>query len=298
MIYVIFSKFAEACSERAGYLTISLQELQRSVFEAQTMMNKTSSKSRRSLRLMCLRLMCGIVALCCGLDISRESLASEPVRIFNVAVYFDREPPCATAAVNSITVTVSPFKEQVYLGDLIAELARKAAETGAKVVYAIKLISFVPNQGAVATATVSTCLQPNPPPFGPELLALVKGAPEVRAYVFADRDSGAPRSVQTSTLLPRNFGDTDATAQLRRLIFSDDTYDSTPGVELGKSCPFIPSFGFEFREGANSTWWLVSEMCKTATLVSRTKYWPEAEILNLRPEAVAAFRQLLETPRN
>jgi hypothetical protein len=266
-------------------------------FEAQTMMSKTSSNSRRALGLAC-----GVMAFCSGLDTCHKSLASEPFRIFDVAVYLDRNPPCTTAAVDSVTVTVSPFKEQVYLGDLVTELARKAAEARANVVYAIKLISFVPNQGAVATATVSTCPQPglpprnNPSPFDPELTDLVKRAPDVRAYLFTDHVPSLQRSVQTSTLLQMSFGSADAVARLRRLIFADDTYNPTAGVKLDKSCPFVPSYGFEFRDGNNSAWWLVSETCETAILVSREKYWLEG-IRNLKAESVAAFRQLLESSK-
>src|SRR6266481_5053663 len=117
------------------------------------MASKTSSKSGRALGLMS-----AILALCCGLDARHQSHASDPFRIFGVAVYLDRDPPCATATVNSVTVTVSPFKEQVDLGVLVTELARKAAEARADLVYAIKLISFIPNQAAIATATISTCL--------------------------------------------------------------------------------------------------------------------------------------------
>jgi len=114
-------------------------------------------------------------------------------------------PPCPTATVNSITVTVSPFKEQVDLGVLVTELARKAAEARANVVYAIKLVSFIPNQGATATATISTCQQPNLPPrdnlapFDAKLAAIVERAPDVRAYLFTDRVPDRRRSVQTST---------------------------------------------------------------------------------------------------
>jgi hypothetical protein len=39
----------------------------------------------------------------------------------------------------------------MYLGDVLAELARQAAASGAKVVYAIQLNSFIPNQGVITT---------------------------------------------------------------------------------------------------------------------------------------------------
>ncbi len=247
--------------------------------------------------------MCAILALCCGLDTGHESLASEPFSIFGVAIYLDLNPPCTTGAVNSVTVTVSPFKEQVDLGVLVTELARKAAEARADLVYAIKLISFVPNQGAVATAMISTCLQPslpprdNLPPFDAELADIVKRAPDVRAYLFTNPVPDPQRSVQTSALLQTSFGGSDAIARLRRLIFADDTYRSASGVKIDNSCPFVASFGFEFHDGNNSAWWLVSEMCRTAILVSREKFWLKADARNLKDESVATFRQLFKSPK-
>jgi hypothetical protein len=268
------------------------------VNEIPAMVKKTGSRSGRQFGLMS-----AILVLCCSLDARYQSLAADPFRIFGVAVYLDRDPPCTTASVSSVTVTVSPFKEQIDLGVLVTELARKAAEARANLVYAIKLVSFVPNQGAIATATISTCLQPNLPlrdnlpPFDAKLAAIVERAPDVRAYLFTDRVPDRQGSVQTSPLLQRSFGGADAVARLRRLIFADDTYRSTSGVKIEKSCPFVPSFGFEFRDGDNSAWWLVSEMCETATLVSREKHWFEADTRDLKPESAAAFRQLLESQK-
>jgi hypothetical protein len=266
-------------------------------FEAQTIMSSTSSISRQALVSIC-----GILAIC-GFDTCHQSRAAEPFKLFGVAVYLDRDPPCTTASVNSVTITVSPFKEQVYLGDIVTELARKAAEARADVVYAIKLTSFIPNQGAVATATISTCRQPNlfpldsPPPLDAELAELVKRAPDVRAYLFTERIPDPQRSVQTSALLQTSFNGSEAAARLRRLIFADDTYRSTPGVKIDPSCPFVPNFGFEFRDGNNSAWWLVSETCETAMLVSPEAHWPGPGIRNLKPESITAFRQLLGSPK-
>lgn len=266
------------------------------VFEAQTIMSKTTLISGRALGSIC-----GILASC-GLD-CHQSRAAESFNLFGVAVYLDRDPPCTTAAVNFVTTTVSPFKEQVYLGDIVAELARKAAEARADVVYAIKLTSFIPNQGAVATATILTCQQPNLsplnnlPPLDAELAEVVRRAPQVTAYLFTERAPDPQGSVQTSSLLQRTLNGSDVITRLRQLIFADDTYRATPGVRIDPSCPFVPSFGFEFREGNNSAWWLVSQMCDTAILVSREAHWPGPGIRNLKPESVAAFRQLLGSPK-
>jgi hypothetical protein len=266
------------------------------VFEAQPIMSKTSSISGRALGSIC-----GILAICC-FDTCHQSRAAEPFKLFGVAVYLDRDPPCATASINFITITISPFKEQVYLGDIVTELARKAAEARADVVYAIKLTSFIPNQGAVATATISTCRQPNLsspvnlPPLDARLADIVRRAPDVRAYLFTEHVPDPQRSVQTSALLQKSFNGSDAVARLRRLVFADDTYRSTSGVKIDPSCPFVPSFGFEFLDGNNSAWWLVSETCETAILISREAHWPGPGIRNLKPESVAAFRQLLGSP--
>jgi hypothetical protein len=242
--------------------------------------------------------MFGVFAIVYGLDCRDPSFASEPIKVFNVAVYLDREPPCAPANPKPIQVTVSPFKEQVYLGDLVAELARKAAEEGAKLVYAIKLTSFIPNQGAVATAMISSCLEPGFLPFNSNLISLLTRAPDVRAYDFANNAPDALRSVANSTLLPHSFKNSDKIAQLRQMILLRDSYDLTPG--LRKSCPFFPSFGFEFREGNNSAWWLVSTPCETATLVSRDDDWRRSDNINLRNGSVASFRALLDggDPKN
>lgn len=256
-------------------------------------MSNISSIARRVLGSFC-----GILAFS-GFDTCHQSFASEPFNLFGVAVYLDRDAPCPTAAIKFVTVTVSPFKEQVYLGDIVAELARKAAEAGANVVYAIKLTSFIPNQGAVATATISTCRQPilsppvNLPPLDAKLADIVKRAPEVHAYLFTDRAPDPQRSVQTSPLLQTGFSAPDAVTLLRRLIFADDTYRSSSGVKIDRSSPFVPSFGFEFRDGNDSAWWLVSELSETAILVSREAHWRGPGIRNLKPEAVVAFRQLL-----
>jgi hypothetical protein len=267
------------------------------VFEARTIMSNASSKSGRMLASTC-----GILALC-GFDSFHLSHATEPIKLFGVAVYLDRDPPCATAATNSVTITVSPFKEQVYLGDIVTELARKAAEAQANLVYAIKLISFIPNEGALATATISTCQQPNLsapdnlPPLDAKLADIVRRAPDVSAYLFTERVPDPQRSVQTSSLLPTSFNNPDAIARLRRLIFADDTYRSSSGVKIDPSCPFFPTFGFEFRDSNNSAWWLVSQTCETAILVSPEAHWPGPGIRNLKPESVAVIRQMLESPK-
>jgi hypothetical protein len=179
----------------------------------------------------------------------------------------------------------------------------RPAQAHADAIYAIKITSFIPNHGAVATATISTCQQPNLSPLAnllpldAELAEVVRRSPDVSAYSFTERAPDPQRSVQTSSLLQRSFNGSDAVARLRQLIFADDTYRASPGVKIDASCPFVPSFGFEFRDGNNSAWWLVSEMCETAILVSREAHWPAPGIRNLKPESVAAFRQLLGSPK-
>ena len=262
-------------------------------------MSKASSRSGPSLISICT-----ILALCFCVDVRHESLASDPAPflIDGVAVYLQRDPPCTISTVSSLTVTVSPFKPQVDLGVLVAELARKAAEAHANAVYAIKLVSFIPNEGAVATATISTCPQTDQPmhnvqPFDPKLVDILKRAPDVRAYLFTNRFPDPQLSVQTSAPLQKNFVSADVIVRLRQLIFANDTYRSTSGVKLDKTCPFVASFGFEFRDENSSVWWLVSEMCETAALVSREDKWLKADSRNLKGESIAAFRQILESPK-
>jgi hypothetical protein len=258
-------------------------------------MSNTSSIVRRAVGFFC-----GIASLF-GFDTFHQSFA-EPFNLFGVAVYLDRDPPCTTTHVNSVTVTVSPFKEQVYLGDIVTEFARRAAQARANVVYAIKLTSFIPNQGAVATAMISTCQQSNLPsaanlpPFDAKLADIVRRA-DVSAYLFPDRAPDPQGSVQTSSPLRTGFSAPDAADRLRQLIFADDTYRSTQGVKIDPSSPFVPSFGFEFRDGNDSAWWLVSELSETAILVSREAPWRGPGIRNLKPDSVTAFRKLLGSPK-
>lgn len=244
----------------------------------------------------------GVVPFLSGLDASHSSLASESIRVFNVEVYLDREPPCRTTDSKAIVVTVSPFKEQVYLGDVIAELARQAAQAGATIVYGIKLSSFIPNEGAVATAMTSSCQEPVPPssnisvlPFDARLISILTRGSDVRGYSVANALPHAVRSVANSNLVRRQFKVPSNISQLRQIILSRDTYDTSPG--LRKSCPFIPSLAFEFRSDDNSSaWWLVSESCQTATLVFQDEDWRRSDQLNLRSTSVSAFRNLLDGP--
>lgn len=104
------------------------------------------------------------LAFCCEPGLGQDGAASQTFSIFGVAIYLDRKPPCITTATDSVTVTVSPFTEQVDLGRVLSELARKAKEKQANVIYAINLVSFIPNQGAIATASTSVCPLPDPPP--------------------------------------------------------------------------------------------------------------------------------------
>ncbi|MCP3395309.1 hypothetical protein NLM27_42000 [Bradyrhizobium sp. CCGB12] len=265
-------------------------------------MSKTGSAAGRVASLAC-----ALLALCGSPNSHAQSLApesSKPLIVAGVAVYLERDPPCKPTATDTITVTASPFKPQVNLGDLVTELARKAAAAHANTVYAIKLISFVPNEGAIATATISTCPQPDVPSrdnlsiFNPQLVDVVKRATDARAYLFAGGVPDRQRSVRTSLPEPQRFGGADAVAKLRQIIFSNDTYlRSVLGTKIENTCPFVANFGFEFRDGNGSSWWLVSETCNKATLVPPDQPWAEANTLNLTIESVAALRQLLSSPR-
>jgi hypothetical protein len=59
------------------------------------------------------------------------------------------------------------------------------------------------------------------------------------------------------------------------------------------SCPFYPSVGFKFGDGAKEAWWLVSKRCQTAFVVDRKEIWQKkgSMPINLTAEALDNFIQ-------
>lgn len=233
-----------------------------------------------------------ILATClCHIDFAK---ADNVVRIFNVDVYLDREPQCTLGQKTPIKASVSPFQAQAGLGDIITELARKGAEAGGQLIYAIKLTSFVPYQGAIATAIASSCTSADFFPKSSQLVPLLdvmKAATSVRAYAFNVKPTDPTQSVAAAKPAQLRLKEDASLDQLRGLILSPENFDLTTG--LRKSCPFIPSFGFEMSAKDNAVWWLISVSCNTAELVLPNTEWRRADALNLSPGAVARFRALL-----
>jgi hypothetical protein len=229
------------------------------------------------------------IALAESFIVQERAVADSAIRIFDVDVYLNQQPQCTLGPATPIKASVSPFKPQVDLGDLITELARKGAEAGGKLVYGIKLVSFIPYQGAIATATASTCADARFLPFSASLLGTMSRATSVRGFSFNDGVPGALRSVSTSKLSSQPLKDDSSIAKLRSLILSPEMFDLSP---VFPSCPFIPTFGFEMKDEANTVWWLVSESCRTAELASPDTDWRQTPLIKLNDEAISQFRAL------
>jgi hypothetical protein len=252
---------------------------------------------RRGQKIKNIAFFLGSIMLSSGTPLKSNAMAKNTFRIFNVDVFVDHQPQCPLGPAILIKASaVSPFQEEVDLGDLIAELARKGAEAGEKLIYGIKLTSFVPNQGASATALASHCVgagfgvDTGFLPFPKNLLDALFQGTAVRGFSFYDIAPGASRSVTTSNPSQRPLKDASSLDKLRNLILSPTMYELTPG--LRKSCPFIPSFGFEIESQASAVWWLISEACQTAALVAPDTDWRRTDVLNLRSEAIQQFRAL------
>jgi hypothetical protein len=239
----------------------------------------------------------GSAVLATGVADQTGAIAANSIRIFNVDVFLDQPPPCALGPATPIKASASPFQAQVSLGDLITELARKAAEVGGKIVYDVKLVSFIPYQGAIATAMVASCTESKLLPssydfllFSSDLLNKMLQAKAVQGFSFDDSTSGPLRSVSASKPLPLTLKDGSSIDSLRILILARSTYDLTPS--LRKSCPFLPSFGFAMMDKSDTVWWLVSELCQTAALVLPDTDWRQTQVMNLSAAAIFQFRSL------
>jgi hypothetical protein len=218
---------------------------------------------------------------------------AEPLRIFNVDVYVTGTPECQLIDVNrELRGTVSPFQENVMLGDVVTELARRAAQAGATVLHSIRLLSVTPFEGAQVAATASVCSDKSFGPFKAELVSALYRAQSARSFFFSQSESLGPlRSVENSTKVAGKELGGEALGRLRNLILSSVRND-VPG--LRKSCPFAPSIGFQFSAGDVEAWWLVSNSCETGMLVSKSDDWRRSPLINLRPDALRNFEEIAE----
>jgi hypothetical protein len=219
-----------------------------------------------------------------------QSAAAQSVRIFNVDVYVAATPQCQLAnVVPELRATISPFQETVTLGDVVTELARRAAQAGASVLYSIRLLSVMPQQGAQVTAIAGACLDKGLGPFNSTLVRAIYEAKSARRFYFPQSGSFGPtRSVAEVKKAPAEEIAAELLDQLRTRILSSVAADAGPR----KSCPFEPSTGFQFLSGDIEAWWLVSSLCETAMLVAPNDDWRKSPLINLTPDAVQNFEKI------
>jgi hypothetical protein len=228
------------------------------------------------------------------------TIADEVYRVYGVNVYFGSPPECPMKDFSrEVRTTVAPFEQAAPIGEIIGELARLAAEQGANTLHSIRILSAAPYRGADVAAVAVRCagtFPPQPdglPALDNVLLSAVKAAMSAVAYAFPDAGTVGPdRSVDQARLNVSRELDRTAVERLHSLILSPDSFDLTKG--LAKSCPFIPNIGFRFGTADAEVWWLVSFDCETGMLARRNDRWQRIPPLNLKPDALKAFRQLAQ----
>jgi hypothetical protein len=216
--------------------------------------------------------------------------SAEPLHIFNVDVYLTEDPNCQLANINPpLRATISPFQDSVMLADVVTELARMAAQTGATVVHSIRLLSVIPSQGAQVTAIAGTCLNNSLNPFNAKLAKTLYAATNARQFSFPQSGSFGPsRTILSTEKTPGETITEQMFEQLRTQIVASVRSGGGPV----KTCPFEPTTGFQFLAGDEEAWWLVSQFCRTGMLVSPTDAWNRVPVVNLTPEAVANFESI------
>lgn len=275
---------SEMCNMASGFIGSTRSSGSPLSHVTATNTNRNRNRMRKSIIFLMNCLMIAAMPNACS------AMADNTIQIFGVAVYVDHAPQCTLGTAIPIKASVSPFKAQVDLGDLVTELARQGAEVGGKLIYAIELDSFIPYQGANATAIASTCLNANFLPFSSSLIDIMSRATSVRGFLFNVGVPGAVRSVSASKPSLQPLKADSTIDKLRNLILSHATYDLTSS--LRKSCPFLPSFGFEMTAKDSTAWWLISESCQTAELVSPDTDWSRSDVANLSAGGLPQFRSL------
>jgi hypothetical protein len=212
--------------------------------------------------------------------------------ISNVDVCVVGAPECQYAGIYpQLRATMSSRQENMMLGDLVTELARKAAQAGATILRSIRLLSITPSKGAEVAAVAGTCTDNSFGPFNTKLLRPLCEAKSARRFVFPQAGSFGPdRSVEVTEKVQGEEITGDNLERLRFQILSAIKSDAGPR----KSCPFEPSTGFQFLSGDIEAWWLVSRFCETGMLVYRKDDWRRSPLVNLTPDAV---RNLEQTPK-
>jgi hypothetical protein len=208
-----------------------------------------------------------------------------------VDVYVTDTPKCQLIEINpALRASVSPFQESVMLGDVVAELARIAAQNGATVLHSIRLLSLSRFEGAEVTGKAAACLDEGFGPFDAKLAKAIYEAKSARTFFFSQSELGPLRSVENSKkVVGRELsgGDLD---RLRSLVVFAAKND-LPG--LRKSCPFEPSIGFQFSTGDVEAWWLVSRSCETAILTTKNDDWRRSPLVNITADTLRSFEQIV-----
>jgi hypothetical protein len=219
-----------------------------------------------------------------------NSVRADPLNVFNVDVYLTQTPNCQLVnVIPELRLTVSPFQESIMLGDVVTELARRAAQAGATVVHSIRLLSLIPRQGAQVSAIAGACLDKGLGPFNATLVRALYEATVARKFSFPQSGSFGPtRSVDEAEKVGGQEITGELLDQLRTRIVSAIRSDSGPR----KSCPFEPSTGYQFLSGGIEAWWLISRFCETGMLVSKNDDWRRSQLINLTPNAVQNFEQI------
>ncbi|HEX8710216.1 MAG TPA: hypothetical protein VF723_18375, partial [Pyrinomonadaceae bacterium] len=133
-------------------------------------------------------------------------------------------------------------------------------------------------EGSELMASVFRC-DLHPAPGGSPLLAIVENARESEAFVFTDFGSMGPNRTVASR--ERVFQRNIAGQELERLKEAARSEIQKPRSPVSKPCPFEAHVGFRFRWSGSEAWWLVSDLCQTAMLVTADQNWRGVPAIDL-----------------
>ena len=123
-------------------------------------------------------------ALVC-LFISPAWAVAEVVKFYNVDVYLTGAPQCQLIDIErQLQATVSPFQENILLGDIVTELARRAAQAGATVLHSIRVLSVTNLEGAQVAGVAAVCSEKSFGPFNAALVETLYKANSARKFFF------------------------------------------------------------------------------------------------------------------
>jgi hypothetical protein len=195
------------------------------------------------------------------------------VQIFGVDVHVESlESPCvADSPPYEVRTKVGSFQPSVSVGEILSELARLTSARGGNTLYAVRVLTAAPLEGAEVSGLAAHCADgPSkagslPLPFSPSLIRTIAESTEAEVfglsqssptdfYVFGEKALAGRASGQ-------NFID------LRKFILDPETYEDS---RLLPSCPFKASDAVHFRFESADAWWVYSARCGTAIVVADT----------------------------